>query len=293
MSKQAESKVILVTGASAGMGKSTARKLIEEGHIVYGAARRLDRMKDLVALGGHAIEMDITNEAQTSDAVDQIIAQHGRIDVLVNNAGYSVYGSVEDVSQEDARRQFEVNFFGAAFLTQKVLPHMRQRRSGHIINVSSVGGKIYTPLGSWYHATKHALEGWSDCLRLETREFGIQVSIIEPGAIQTEFADVMNEPMLQRSLGGPYEPLAQSITRTMQDAYDGSPATRPEVIADEIARAIHSKKPKTRYRAGKMAKSTLFFRWMLSDRQFDRIILGMFNQRSNPKNGSATVKAAH
>lgn len=273
MTKQA--KVILITGASAGMGKATAKKLIGEGHIVYGAARRTDKMADLANLGGHVIEMDVTDEEQITAAVEQILSEQGRIDVLVNNAGYSVYGSVEDVSQEDARRQFDVNFFGAAFLTQKVLPHMRAQRSGHIINVTSIGGKMYAPLGSWYHGTKHALEGWSDCLRVETKGFGINVSIIEPGAIKTEFGDVMNQPMLDRSKGSPYEAMAHSIIAAARNAHDGSPSSQPEIIADTIARAISSKKPKTRYAAGKMAKQILFFRKWLSDRMFDCMILSM------------------
>ena len=128
--------------------------------------------------------------------VEKILSEQSRIDVLVNNAGYAVYGAVEEVSLDDARHQFEVNLFGLAALTQKILPHMRQRQSGLIINVSSIGGKVYTPLGAWYHATKHALEGWSDSLRVETKKFGIKVSIIEPGAIQTEFSDVMENPCL-------------------------------------------------------------------------------------------------
>ena len=266
-------KVILITGASAGMGKTTAKKLIREGHIVYGAARRLEKMNDLVQLGGHAITMDVAEEAQIAATVEEIINKHGRIDVLVNNAGYSVYGSVEDVSQEDARRQFDVNFFGAAFLTQKVLPYMREQKSGHIINVTSVGGKIYAPLGAWYHGTKHALEGWSDCLRLETKGFGIDVSIVEPGAIETEFSDVMNQPMLDRSKGGAYEFMADAIIRATKEQYDGSASTKPEIIAEEICKAINSKKPKTRYAAGKLAKPILFLRWFLSDRMFDRAIM--------------------
>ncbi|MCG8029277.1 MAG: oxidoreductase [Candidatus Thiodiazotropha taylori] len=291
MSKHSEPKVILITGASAGMGKATAVKLINEGHIVYGAARRVDRMRDLEKLGGHAIEMDVTDEAQVTSAVDQLIAEQGRIDVLVNNAGYSVYGAVEDVTTDDARRQFEVNLFGAAFLTQKVLPHMRKRNSGHIINITSVGGKVYVPLGAWYHATKHALEGWSDCLRVETNQFGIKVSVVEPGAIQTEFSDVMNKPMLDRSRGGPYEAMAHAIVKTGADAYDGTPATKPELIAETIAKAINSRNPKTRYRAGKLAKPLLFFRWLLSDRVFDRIILGMVKQAAKRAEDSATAEA--
>jgi short-subunit dehydrogenase len=269
------SKVILVTGASSGIGKATAIRLIKEGHIVYGAARRLSKMQDLVNLGGYAIEMDVTDEHQTVEGVERILAEQGRIDVLVNNAGYSVYGSVEDVSQEDARSQFDVNFFVVAFLTQKVLPHMRKQGSGHIINITSIGGKIYAPLGAWYHGTKHALEGWSDCLRVETKPFGINVSIIQPGAIQTEFADVMNQPMLDRSKGSDYEAMANKVIQATGDAYNGSSSTNPDIIAKTISEAVKSRKSKTRYVAGKWAKPMIFTRWLTSDRMFDCAIGAM------------------
>ena len=152
---------------------------------------------------------------------------------------------------------------------------MREQKSGRIINVSSVGGKIYAPLGAWYHGTKHAIEGWSDCLRLETQGFGIQVSIIEPGAIATEFGDVMNQPMLDRSKGGPYEKMAKSNIKASKDALNGAAYTQPEVIANIISKAVNDPKPKTRYAAGKFAKPLLFLRKWLSDRMFDRMILSM------------------
>lgn len=266
-------KVILITGASAGMGKATAIWLINEGHIVYGAARRIEKMNDLVELGGHSLKMDVTSETEIDAGVKKIIDEQGRIDVLINNAGYSVYGSVEDVSKKDARRQFDVNLFGLGELTQKVLPYMRKQKSGHIINVTSIGGKIYMALGAWYHASKHALEGWSDCLRLETKQFGIKVSIIEPGAIETEFSDVMNQPMIDRSKGGPYENLSNAIIEANKGANDGSSSTSPDIIAKTISKAISSKNPKTRYAAGKMAKPILFFRRWLSDKAFDKMIM--------------------
>lgn len=267
-------KVILITGASSGIGKATALQLIHEGHTVYGAARRVEKMKDLEDAGGHAIKMDVLEEDQMQEGIKQIIEKHGRIDVLVNNAGYAVYGSVEDITIEEARRQFEVNIFGLARLTQLVLPHMREKKSGTIINISSIGGKIFTPLGSWYHATKHALEGWSDCLRMELDQFGINVVIIEPGAIKTEFIDVMNQPMLDRSANGPYESLAKAIDRAGQEAYS-KPGRHsgPEVIAKTISKAISSSKPKTRYASGAMAGMLLFMRKWLSDRGFQKVLM--------------------
>ncbi|MCL4162006.1 UNVERIFIED_CONTAM: hypothetical protein GTU68_051582, partial [Idotea baltica] len=181
-----ESKVILVTGASSGIGKATALALAERNHRVSAGARRIERMESLTESGVSAHFLDLTEEDSIEEFVADVLKREGRIDVLVNNAGYGVYGSVEDVSIREAREQFEVNLFGLARLTQLVLPTMRDQGSGTIINLSSMGGKVYTPLGSWYHATKHALEGWSDCLRIEVAQFGINVSIIEPGAIETE-----------------------------------------------------------------------------------------------------------
>ena len=166
-------KVILVTGASSGMGKLSAQDLIKAGHTVYAVARSIDKMKDLEAMGGHIMKMDVTNEEDIEKVVAKVIEEQGRIDVLWNNAGYGLYGPVEDLSMEKAQQQFEVNVYGVARLTKKVLPYMRQQKDGIIINTSSMGGKIYTPLGAWYHASKHAIEGFSDCLRMEVKEFGI------------------------------------------------------------------------------------------------------------------------
>ncbi|RMG55764.1 MAG: oxidoreductase [Bacteroidetes bacterium] len=271
------SKVILLTGASSGIGKDAALRLIREGHTVYGAARRVEQMQELVAAGGHALALDITQEAQIQAAVDQVIAEQGRIDVLVNNAGYAIYGSVEETPIEDARRQFEVNLFGLARLTQLVLPHMRAQGSGTIINMSSMGGKIYTPMGAWYHATKHALEGWSDCLRLELAPLGIHVVIIEPGAIATEFGDVMMAPMLARSGQGPYQHMAQATAAAVQGSYDKPGASSPpSVISKLISQAVRARKPRTRYAAGKFAKPMMFLRKWSSDRLFDRLVMSQF-----------------
>jgi short-subunit dehydrogenase len=193
---------------------------------------------------------------------------------LVNNAGYAIYGSVEETTIADAKRQFDVNIFGLARLTQLVIPHMRAQQSGKIINMSSMGGKIYTPMGAWYHATKHALEGWSDCLRLELSPFNIDVVIIEPGAIATEFGDVMLNPLLERSGEGPYSKMAKAIASTVRESYEKPDASSPpSVISKVVSKAIHSKRPKTRYAAGKLAKPLMFVRKYLGDRIFDRAVM--------------------
>jgi short-subunit dehydrogenase len=269
----ATKKIILITGASSGIGKATALQLIKEGHTVYGAARRVEKMQELVEAGGHAIAMDITDEAQVKTGVQKVMDEQGRIDVLVNNAGYGLYGAVEDIPLEDARRQFEVNIFGLASITKEVLPHMRQQKSGQIINMSSMGGKMYTPLGAWYHATKHALEGWSDALRLELKAFNIDVVIIEPGVIATEFGDVMYEPMLEYSGNGAYADLANALAKATKATYEPSSASPPSVISDAISQAIKSDNPKTRYRVGKFAKPMVWIRNFLGDRIFDRAVM--------------------
>ena len=197
------SKVALVTGGSSGIGEATAVKLQQLGYTTYAAARRLDRMEHLTKLGIRPLAMDVSNEESMRSGVEHILAATGRIDVLVNAAGYGSYGAVEDVPLTEARNQFEVNLFGATRLIQLVLPQMREQRSGTIVNITSMGGKIYTPLGGWYHATNSALEALSDCLRLEVKPFGINVVVIEPGGIQTEWPAIAAGKLTKASSGGP------------------------------------------------------------------------------------------
>ena len=273
ISTTANKKGALVTGASSGMGKAFAKALLAEGMIVYAAARRLEHMADLVALGAIALKMDITKQDEVQAAVQRIEREHGGVDVLINNAGFGLYGSMEETSLDDARYQFEVNLFGMARLTQLVLPAMRAKRSGKIINISSMGGKIYTPLGSWYHATKHAVEGWSDCLRLELSPFNIDVVIIEPGAIATEFNGVVIEPMMKRSGSGPYRALAQAAAAATKASDQRGGGSDPQVIVRLMLQAVRAHKPKTRYVGGQYANLLMFVRKWFGDRVFDRMVL--------------------
>lgn len=270
---KAEKKVALVTGASSGMGKDFARALLAEGLVVYAAARRVAQMDDLKQLGAIPLKMDVTNDGDVQAAVRTIEAEHGGVDVLINNAGVSMLGAMEDFSIADARYQFDVNLFGAARLTQLVLPAMRKKRAGKIINISSLAGKMYAPLGSWYHASKHALEGWSDCLRLELAQFNIDVVIIEPGAIATEMITSMAEPMLQRSGNGPYGKTAHGLANFLRKSFEKDGVSPPGVITDLVIRAVRARKPRTRYSAGRDAKPLLFLRRWLSDRSFDRLVM--------------------
>jgi short-subunit dehydrogenase len=264
-------KVVLITGASSGMGKVGAEELIREGHIVYCAARSVNKMVDLEELGGKVLAMDVSNPESLKDGVNQIIEERGKIDVLWNNAGYGLYGPVEQVAIEKARYQFDVNLFGMAELTQLVLPHMRKHQSGLIINTSSMGGKIYTPLGAWYHATKHAVEGWSDCLRLELKEFGIKVVVLEPGLIDTGFAAGVENNFPKETQEGPYKRIVNALLKSTTDGT--MKGSKPIVIAKTIQKIVNAKNPKTRYLVGKMAKPLVRMRRMLGDKMYDRIIM--------------------
>jgi short-subunit dehydrogenase len=270
--KNINESVVLLTGASSGIGKATAKQLLEKGYIVYGTARRVEKMADLKEMGAHILAIDVTDDTSMVEGVNHIDKEHGGVDILINNAGYGSYGAIEDVDMAEARRQFEVNVFGLARLTQLVLPYMRQNKFGKIINITSMGGKIYTPFGGWYHATKFAVEGLSDCLRFETKQFGIDVIIIEPGGIKTEWGDIANDALLKTSGKTAYAELAQKAARLFKSRYDNPKISDPKVIADTILKAITSKNPKTRYAEGYMAKTYLFFRKILPDKMFDKML---------------------
>jgi NAD(P)-dependent dehydrogenase (short-subunit alcohol dehydrogenase family) len=265
-------KTALVTGASSGIGEATALQLAELGYTVYAGARRVDRMSDLAARGIRTKSVDVTEDGSMVALVETIIANTGRIDALINNAGYGMYGALEDVPIEEARRQFEVNVFGLARLTQLVLPHMRAQRDGYIVNISSMGGKIWEPLGSWYHASKFAVEGLSDSLRVEVAEFGIKVVIIEPGTIRSEWADIAAAQLEATSANTPYARQAKLVAAGLRAAERLFIAAGPEVVAEVIGKAVQDPRPRTRYTAGGGARAFLLAERILPDRGFDRII---------------------
>jgi NAD(P)-dependent dehydrogenase (short-subunit alcohol dehydrogenase family) len=279
----AKKKVVLITGASAGIGKETALYLAGHGYVVYGAARRTDKMSDLVEKGIRAIPMDVTDEDSINHGFAQLIEREGRIDVLVNNAGFGSYGAVEDVTIPDAKYQMDVNVFGAARLIKKVLPYMRAQRSGKIVNISSIGGKIATPFGGWYHASKFALEGLSDSLRNEVRPFGIDVIVIEPGGIKSEWSGLAFDSLIKVSGKTAYKEQAGQIAGAFQETEGNNPG--PILIAELILKAIETRQPKARYSAGYMAKPALFMRKILSDSMFDKMTMSQVRRMSKSKNG--------
>lgn len=270
--------VAFVTGASTGIGFETATKLAANGFTVYAGARRVEKMEPLAAHGVRIVALDVTNEESMSAAVGEVIAAHGRIDVLVNNAGYGSYGSLEEVEPAEGRRQFDVNVFGLARMTQLVIPAMRAAGAGRIINVSSMGGKMYEPLGAWYHATKFAVEGLSDSLRMELKPHGIDVSIIEPGGTQSEWGTISARGLRASSGSGPYAAQARVMAAALATTDKAALSTQPGAVADAIVHAATSARPKTRYPVGGSARALLLLRRLLPDRVFDVVIWTIYQR---------------
>lgn len=266
-------KVILITGASSGIGYDTATRLAKQGHKVYGAARRIDKMQPLKELGVTPIKMDVTDDASMIAGVNAVMEAEGRIDVLVNNAGYGYFGAIENVSMEEARKQLEVNVFGLARLTQLVIPNMRQQGSGRIVNLASIAGKLALYFGGWYHVSKFAVEGFSDALRMELKPFGIDVVIIEPGGIRTEWGVIAADHLAESSKGTVYEQAALNEANAMKYTYTRAKLlSNPSVIAKAICKGVNKRHPKARYRTGMGSHSLVFLHWLLPSKWWDGLM---------------------
>jgi len=262
-----EPGVVLITGASSGIGEAIALLLHQHGHVVYAGARRTDRMAALAEQGISTHALDVTDDASTAAMIQTIIDEQGRIDTLINNAGYGSYGSVEDVPISEGRSQFDVNLFGLARLTQLVIPHMRAAGRGRIINMASMGGHFGEPLGAWYHASKFAVEGFSDSLRLELHGFGIDVILIEPGAVKTEWSRISTDSAETYSGHTAYAGQVKSMQRlySLADRF----GAEPTVVADALLHAVEARRPKTRYVMPVLAKAIIAANTLLTDRFLD------------------------
>jgi short-subunit dehydrogenase len=271
MNRSENMKTVLITGASSGFGKSVAEKLLSEGYVVYAAARRIEKMRDIDAKGARLLKMDVTDAASVNAGVARVIVEQKQIDVLFNNAGYGSYGAIECVPLEEIQRQYEVNVFGMARLIKAVLPYMREKKSGLIINTSSVVGKVSMPVMGWYSSTKHAVEAMSDALRMEVKHLGINVVVIEPGPVRTEFEETAFATLDKLAHPEDYKPLAAAFKRYSVNMYAKAPG--PESTADAVVRAIKAKRPGFRYPTTAMAKTLLKVRRLLGDRLLDKGIL--------------------
>lgn len=264
-------KVIIITGASSGIGFDCARTLAQQGHTVYAAARRTSLMEPLREYGVRILEVDVTKDETMQSCVETVLNAEGRIDILVNNAGYGYFGAIETVSMEEARRQVEVNVFGLARLTQLVLPVMRKQGAGRIINTASVAGRMCLAYGGWYHVSKYAVEAFSDALRIEAKPFGIDVVLIEPGAIRTDWGIIAADNLAASSKGTVYEESASREASLMYTAYRSKLFSGPEAVTRTICRAVNSKRPRCRYNPGRGAGMLLFFHAVLPARVWDAL----------------------
>jgi NAD(P)-dependent dehydrogenase (short-subunit alcohol dehydrogenase family) len=273
------SKVVLITGCSTGIGRATAGRLAKRGWTVYATARRPESIEDLASAGCRTLALDVTDEQSMTAAVRAVEEAEGAVGVLVNNAGYSQSGAVESLSMDDLRAQFETNVFGLVRLTQLVLPGMRERRWGRVVNISSIGGKLVFPGGGAYHATKHAVEALSDALRFEVKGFGIDVIVVEPGLIKTNFADTVAEKIARDD--GPYADFNVAVADATVGIYEGPLAVfggGPEAVAKTIEKAISARRPRTRYPVTPSARLMLAQRAIASDRMWDRIMAASFRR---------------
>jgi short-subunit dehydrogenase len=273
------SKAVLITGCSTGIGRATAERLARSGHTVYATARRLETVADLAANGCKPLGLDVCDEGSMQAAVAAVEREHGAVGVLINNAGYGSEGPVEEVPMSEVRRQFETNFFGLLRLTQLVLPGMRRQGWGKIVNLSSMGGRMTLPGGGIYHATKYAVEALSDALRFEVRGFGVDVIVIEPGAIKTEFGNTAIARV--DALGGSadYAAFRAVLKQQIRNAYDGPMAAfavGPEAVAKVIEKAITAQRPRTRYVITLGARVLITLRRVLPDRAFDAFLRTQF-----------------
>ena len=273
------SKVVLITGCSSGIGEETARHLAALGHTVYATARRPETLDELVAQGCRALQLDVTDEASMSAAVAAVEREHGAVDVLVNNAGYSQSGALETIPLDDIRRQFETNVFGLIRLCQLVLPGMRSAGSGRIVNIGSMGGKLTFPGGGVYHATKYAVEALSDALRFEVQGFGVRVVLIEPGLIVTDFAQAATASVQHLDADGPYAEFNRAVTKATNGAYEG-PMSRlgggPDAVAKVVAKAVAAPRPRARYRVTASARLAITQRRLTPDRLWDLAMRAQF-----------------
>ena len=273
----AVSRVVLITGCSTGIGRATAERLATSGWRVYATARDVEKIASLADIGCELLALDVTDEASMRAAVGEVERREGAVGVLVNNAGYSQSGAVEEVPMEKVRRQFETNVFGLARMCQLVLPGMRRQGWGRIVNISSMGGKLTFPGGGYYHATKYAVEALSDALRFEVAGFGVRVAVVEPGLIRTHFADAATGSMDGTTAAdGPYARFDAAVAKAVRDNYERGPILRlgggPETVAATIERAITADRPRTRYAVTPSAHLFIGLRRLLPDRAWDALV---------------------
>lgn len=273
-----DGKVALVTGASSGIGRATALALSAKGAVVYATARRPGSLAGLEAEGLRGLWLDVTEEGSMVEAVRRVEAEHGAVDVLVNNAGYGLNGPAEELGMDDVRREFETNVFGLLRMGQLVLPGMRGRGHGRIVNVGSVGGTFVAPGAGAYHASKYAVEAFSDALRMEVGTFGVDVVLVQPTGVHTPFAAKINATVPETGPESPYAAFKENMARATERMFSGGGygIVEAEDVAAVIVRAAGARRPRARYKVGTSAYVYSWMRRLLTDRAWDALMARQF-----------------
>ena len=271
-----DKKVVIITGASSGIGYESAKLLAQSGYKVYGGARRVDRMEDLKQYGVVPLSLDVTDQASAEAAVKTVMDAEGRIDVLFNNAGYGSYGAIETVPLEEAQKQIDVNVMGVARMSQLVAPIMRAQKSGRIIITSSVGGRVTSYLGGWYHVSKWAVESLGNSLRQDLKPFGIYVSILEPSGVKTEWGAITADHLEEAGKGTAYEAISKQVADYYRQMYNGEPGmmmNTQENLAKLVKKIVEADKPKSRYQDSMTGKMIILMGRMMSDKFMDNMMM--------------------
>ena len=280
----ARQKVAIVTGSSSGIGYATSLMLARKGFYTYASARNIDKSASLQSIANaeslplKLIQLDVTDDSSAKDALEKIVLERGRIDVLVNNAGYALFGAFEDLSLDEIKAQFETNFFGVIRVTQHVLPIMRKQGAGVIVNVSSINGLIAFPVISAYVSTKFAIEGLSESIAYELEPFGIKVILIEPGVIGSNFMKGSVLPKKALDPKSPYSELVQKVSVKTNSQHEDKNATQPQEVANTIIQAISTEKPEFRYVVGNDAVGLLEARKNMPYSEFQKMIIQNIKQ---------------
>jgi len=276
-----ENKIVLITGASSGFGYEVSILLAKIGYTVYAGARRLELMEPLKSFGIKPVKLDVTDEENIDNVVNEIVKENGKIDILINNAGYGAYGPIEEVNIEEAKYQLDVNLISIGRLVQKCVPYMRKNGSGRIINIGSLAGKVAMYMGGWYSASKFAIEGLTDALRMELKQFNIKVSLVEPGPFKSGWAKIAKEKMDKYSVNTPYEAEANAASEAYGVLFssDNFIAKDPIKCSKVIFKAATKKHPKARYKVGSFKYILPFLNKVLPTKLADKMSRDFFKTR--------------
>jgi NAD(P)-dependent dehydrogenase (short-subunit alcohol dehydrogenase family) len=282
MESSTNQKVAIVTGSSTGIGYETSLALARNGFLTFATMRNLNKAENIKSIATkeslplHVTQLDVTDDASVKNAVEEVLSKEGRINILVNNAGYGLNGALEDLSMDEIKAQYETNFFGLIRVTQAVLPTMRRRKSGTIVNISSGAGRFGFPSGSAYVSTKFAVEGLSESISYELEPFGIKVVIVEPGVVRTNFGGGLVIAKRSQDPNSSYSQMMKKIASSFEELMKNS--SSPDLVANVVLKAVKDENPNLRYLAGNDVEQWLGAKINMSDEEFYKMMAQNFNK---------------